>query len=537
MTLGFGLALLVLSGAFAAVTYFATSSYLVRQERSTLEQQAIANAAFVHDDFGFGEVLNVQQIVGQLDALAPRPAPGRPTSSSLIFFDRIWYHGGQDERITCSSLPPRFVEAVMSGKNVEQIFQIGTTPFLAVGIQIPNGASASSTPSTSSCSAPANAPSTPLASTGASQGVRRAGANTATVYVGVFNLESTANSLHLLLVALVASMVVLTLLGALLGRWAAGRALSPLRHASHAALAIAGGQLDTRLDTGDLRDLAMLASSFNRMADRLQQRIERDTRFTSDVSHELRSPLTVLANSVSVLEARRDDLPQRAQQALDLVAAEVRRFQRMVGDLLEISRIDAGSADLDVSDVEVGELVRRSSRLITRDSVPIQMDAEAAALHVAADKRRFERVIANLLENADRYGGGVTRLAVESTGSCVRFLVDDEGPGVQPADRERIFERFSRGSTAAGSRGAGGGTGLGLALVAEHVKLHRGRVWVEDRPGGGARFIVEVPLAATPEAPQVRFMAGTPDEPETAQLPVAAVPRAATGRAGRGGRS
>jgi two-component system, OmpR family, sensor histidine kinase MtrB len=113
---------------------------------------------------------------------------------------------------------------------------------------------------------------------------------------------------------------------------------------------------------------------------------------------------------------------------------------------------------------------------------------------VVADRRRMERVIANLVDNAERHGHGLIRLGVLSSDGHARIEVDDNGPGVAAADRDRVFERFARGSPA--DRDAtDSGVGLGLALVAEHVRRHRGRSWVEDRPGGGARFVVELPEA------------------------------------------
>lgn len=235
------------------------------------------------------------------------------------------------------------------------------------------------------------------------------------------------------------------------------------------------------------------------MADRLQQRIERDARFTSDVSHELRSPLTTLAAALSVIEARQEEMPERSRHVLELLAAEVRRFQRMVGDLLEISRYDSRSADFEPSPVEIGELIRHAAAPSGRDAIPIAVDAASDHKLVYVDKRRIERVLSNLIENADRHAGGVTGVSVESEDGFVRVLVDDAGPGVPEVDRSRIFERFACGSSVAGSRGAGVGTGLGLALVREHVRLHGGRVFVTDAPTGGARFVVEIPLAPASE--------------------------------------
>jgi signal transduction histidine kinase len=117
---------------------------------------------------------------------------------------------------------------------------------------------------------------------------------------------------------------------------------------------------------------------------------------------------------------------------------------------------------------------------------------------VRVDPRRVERIVANLVRNAETHGRGLTALRVVMAGGSVRIEVEDGGSGVPIEERERIFERFYRRSREAGERGRGDGVGLGLALVAEHVRLHDGRVWVEDASGGGARFVVELPAGVAP---------------------------------------
>jgi signal transduction histidine kinase len=163
-----------------------------------------------------------------------------------------------------------------------------------------------------------------------------------------------------------------------------------------------------------------------------------------------------------------------------------------VQDLLEISRFDAGVARLAVEDVRVDELVGHA---VPKERTELlDVDRDAAGLVIRADKRRLERVVTNLLTNAEVHGGGAVRVGVRRVDGTVHLEVDDAGAGVPADDRERVFERFARGAAAGRRSGSGGdGVGLGLALVSEHVRLHHGRVWVEDRPGGGARFVVELP--------------------------------------------
>ena len=192
-----------------------------------------------------------------------------------------------------------------------------------------------------------------------------------------------------------------------------------------------------------------------------------------------------------MLEARRDELPERAAKALDLLGAEVRRFRRLVDDLLEISRLDAGLGDINSEEVSLGPLVRYAVAA-TRHDVMIDIPPAVAERRVLVDKLRFERVVANLLENADRYANGATRVVAEADARWARVAVEDRGPGVPVDERLRIFDRFSRGSSGR-RRGAGDGTGLGLAIVSEHVRLLGGRVWVEPNGSRGARFVVELP--------------------------------------------
>jgi signal transduction histidine kinase len=232
------------------------------------------------------------------------------------------------------------------------------------------------------------------------------------------------------------------------------------------------------------------------MASALEQRIERDARFVSDVSHELRSPLTTLAASAEVLERTADSLPSRSRDAVELMVGEVARFQQVVQELLELSRAEAEVDALDLEAVRLGDLVVNVTTRYRADPLVVEISPEVARAALLLDKRRVERVIANLLENAASHGQGATRIAARRDGSLLRIEVDDEGPGVPENERTRVFDRFYRGAKS-GDRVADSSTGLGLALVAEHVRVHDGAVWVEPRDGAGARFVVQIPWRPT----------------------------------------
>jgi len=318
------------------------------------------------------------------------------------------------------------------------------------------------------------------------------------------SLDELQTTLSGLGISLLGASALTTLAGGLLGFWASRRVVRPLLDVGRAADAIAGGRLDTRLPTGTDPDVDRLARPFNHMATALEDRIDRDARFASEVSHELRSPLMTMSATVEVLENMRDDLPERAQTALDLLSADVDRFQQLVEDLLEISRFDAGAIKLHLEEVLVAEMVIQAVSVIGGGGVPVMYDEDVSDVVVRVDKRRFARVLANLLDNAEKYAGGATAVTISRAGDAVQVAVEDDGPGVPAEDRDRIFDRFSRG-TESGKRSPDSGVGLGLALVSEHVRLHGGSVWVEDRPGHhGARFVVSLPIVELPAtAPSV----------------------------------
>jgi len=318
-------------------------------------------------------------------------------------------------------------------------------------------------------------------------------------YFEFFPIDDVDSNLSNLRVALVLAALITTGLGVLLGVFAARRAVRPLGTAAQAASAIAGGRLDTRLENTEDPDLRILTESFNDMAEALEQRVERDARFASDVSHELRSPLMTLAASVEVMEARRDDLPERAQSALTLLSSDVVRFQGLVEDLLEISRFDAGAIRLNMDELLAAEFVRQAVAVSSDPDTPVDVSERAELAIIRGDKRRLARVVANLIDNARAYGGGSCEITMtvhnldSEPMSHIRIAVEDSGLGVAEEERSLIFERFARGG-GAGRRTGSEGAGLGLSLVDEHIRMHGGRVWVEDRLDGesGARFVIEL---------------------------------------------
>jgi signal transduction histidine kinase len=309
-------------------------------------------------------------------------------------------------------------------------------------------------------------------------------------YYEISDLSSLDTTLRTIAFAGVLAALLTTLLGAAVGVWATRRAFRPLEDVASTATKLASGDLSARTQTTSDPDLAPISSSFNAMAETLSARIQRDAQFAADVSHELRSPLTTMTASASVLEARRNQLPDAAQQATDLIVTDLARFAALLEDLLDLAR------DHDPLDTENLPVFDLADMVRSELSTSWRSDLVQAAgdTHIRADRRRISRVVGNLVQNADVHGGGVTSVVVNRVGDGVRLAVSDDGPGVPPADREAVFERFSRGR-AAPLRGDVGGTGLGLSLVREHVIAHGGATWYEESPGGGACFVVELPAA------------------------------------------
>ncbi|MGB8860878.1 MAG: HAMP domain-containing sensor histidine kinase [Ilumatobacteraceae bacterium] len=433
VTLFFSLTALVASLGLAVVTFVVSRSFLIDQRQQTAQTQAYANGKTVRDQLLTGqrfEILSLRTENG-----------GFPL---LIRNDRTF---APDARYPIDAFPVELRTAVAQGGNGQQRFEYKGKPYVAVGFNMP--------------AADAQ-------------------------YFEAFPMESTERNLRAIATALLVGSGVTILFAGFLGWWTSRRLLRPLSRVATAAGEIASGGLDARMPPENDPDLDRLASSFNDMADAVQSRLEREARFASDVSHELRSPITALTAAVEVLDGRRADLPDRTQQALDVVVSQVRRFDSMVMDLLELSRIDAGSTELHREEVDPRELIPRIAQRYGFAHVTIDIEPKVPNL-VRLDKLRFERILANLLENANSHGGGPTRVFVEMRGrSSLALGVDDSGPGVARGERSRIFERFARGSAARHRVG----TGLGLALVAEHAQAHGGEAWVEDRPGGGARFMV-----------------------------------------------
>lgn len=451
VSLLFGVIALIASVSLTVLTYGFARSSLLEQRTELARTQAVVNAVRVRDRLrsGAGDFGNFfQTIRTESGGFAAVILADRRTTST-------------DNVVTYESFPPTLRRAIDAGQSAVIQFDLGDEHYVGVGIHI---------------------------------------TEVDADYFEAFRLGPTENTLNTILVTLLIGTAITVLLGTGVGWWTSGRLLRPLGRITDAAGEIAAGDLNTRVQREGDPDLDRLADSFNGMADAVQARIEREARFASDVSHELRSPITALAAAAEVINGRRGELPDRTQQALDVMVGQVRRFDAMVIDLLELSRIDAGATDLHTEEVDIAALCRRIAARSGFAQLPIDVSTTdgggGAPPTAVVDRLRFERVLTNLLENANHHGGGPLRISIEPavprSQPFVLVAVEDTGPGVARGERARIFERFARGSAARHRIG----TGLGLALVAEHAAAQGGEAWVEDRPGGGARFVVRLPRAA-----------------------------------------
>ena len=377
-------------------TYLAARHYLVDQRERTALRQAYTDASFVRD----GLLTSGAKVSDVLGAVSP-PA------DAVIVVRRgdQWFSSSLD--VGEDAVPPRLREAAADGSASLAWQHARDGPAVMVEV--------------------------PLPSVGAQFYER----------VSTRELSETLNALRIVL-AVVAGLTALA--AAFLGWWAAARVVAPLDDVAGAAALIASGSLDTRLASTDDPDLATIVASFNSMVDALHDRIERDARFAADVSHELRSPLTALVTSVEVLDRRRQELPERAQESLALIKRDLARFQRALEDLLDLGRLEAGTAALVLADLDVRDLVVHATDAIGIPAERVRVTVpDGATTTIRVDKSAMHRALMNLLENAQHHGGGVTGVALDGTERAVMVTVEDAGPGVAEEDRLRIFDRFVRG--------------------------------------------------------------------------------------------
>ena len=298
---------------------------------------------------------------------------------------------------------------------------------------------------------------------------------------------------------LIAGWLVLAVLSGLAGALLARRTLAPVADASAAARSLAEGLLDTRLQATGSDEFGEWAASFNHMADALQGTITalteaqaRERRFTADVAHELRTPLTALVNEAALLERHAPELPEEAGRLTGLLVRDVSRLRRLTDDLMEISRLDAGAEAVRVEHVDLRPLVESIVRSRGWDG-RVTVTGDVA---VASDRRRLERIVANLAGNAVEHGGGRARVRLAGAPDATVIEVADDGPGIPPEFLPRLFDRFSKADAAR----TAAGSGLGLAIARENAVLLGGSIVAESRPEGGATFTVRLPtLSAPPE--------------------------------------
>ncbi|MCL2729577.1 MAG: HAMP domain-containing histidine kinase [Actinomycetia bacterium] len=324
------------------------------------------------------------------------------------------------------------------------------------------------------------------------------------------------------------------LLAVLLALFVARGVLRPVRALRDATRRMADGHLDTRLDVHGSDELADLSSAFNETAAALERSVselrrmeQQARRFAADVSHELRTPLAAMSAVTDVLDEEAAHLEHGTAEAVQLIGEETERLVRLVNDLMEISRFDAGAAELHLDEIDLAESVRRTLAARGWQDQVVAHLPEPGALRMPVDPRRFDVVVANLAGNALRHGaepvtvtlmwhrdgagggpggrlggegGGGSALggaAVGAGGSAAggarawaRLVVADGGPGIPAEALPHVFERFYKASSA---RTRSESSGLGLAITAENVRLHGGRIHVANGPAGGAVFTVDLP--------------------------------------------
>ena len=442
--MAFGLLSLIIAGAVSGATYSVARWYLLNQR----EDSAITRAVLASRSVDASLAADLAPVT----ALEQVPSVG--TSQPMIQVQGVWYTSGVT--VPPASLPASLLSTAAKDGGSQQRTTIGDEEYLLVAIQL--GTS---------------------------------------VYVEVFPLRDLDLVLTIGGWLLVIQTLFAGIIGVFVGRYTFARIIRPLLRLGAGARRIASGEFSTRIQLMRDPDLDPIAASFNGMAESVQSRIKREQRFSANVSHELRSPLTAVVGTAELLERNLDDLPEREQRLIGTLHTQTARMSQMLLDLLEISRIGNDDPLLKES-VSVTTLCLDAVHVRGLPEDLIHIEDEGDHL-VTTDTRRFERIVGNLIDNANRHGGGVTAIRIarisHSDPEHIVVAVEDAGPGIPVDEVPKLFEPFTRGEDAKETSGAG----LGLAIAIEQAHLLDVELRVESVDPHGARFVMEIPVASEPE--------------------------------------
>jgi two-component system sensor histidine kinase MtrB len=320
----------------------------------------------------------------------------------------------------------------------------------------------------------------------------------------IFPLSSEENTITLVRGTMATGGLVLLVLLAGIAVLVSRQVVLPVRSASRIAERFAEGHLTERMPVRGEDDMARLAVSFNDMAESLSRQITQleefgnlQRRFTSDVSHELRTPLTTVRMAADLIYDHSDDLDPALRRSTELMVNELDRFETLLTDLLEISRHDAGVAELSVEAVDLRSTVNSAlgnvGHLADDAGIELLVDMPGTEVIAEVDARRVERILRNLIANAiDHAERRPVRIRMAADEDTVAVTVRDYGVGLRPGEEKLVFSRFWRSDPSRVRRS--GGTGLGLAISIEDARLHQGRLEAWGEPGKGACFRLTLPL-------------------------------------------
>lgn len=319
----------------------------------------------------------------------------------------------------------------------------------------------------------------------------------------IYDLSDVQATIDYLMNVLLVAGVGLVIMNIAIALWVTRSVGKPIQQAAQTAEWLSSGDLSVRMDVKRTDEIGSLSDSFNKMADNIQDQITQladlsqiQQRFVSDVSHELRTPLTTVRMASEVLYESREELDPVLRRSTELMHHQVERFQALLADLLEISRFDAGAAEVSLEKTDLlhlaADVALTAQPLADETNTQLSIVAKGDSFTAEVDSRRIERILRNLVNNAIEHGESQpVDVVLEGDDAVVSIVVRDHGMGMTEDHLEHVFDRFWRADPA--RTRTTGGSGLGLAIAVEDTRLHNGAIDAWGKPSQGSAFRITLP--------------------------------------------